>query len=141
MFARVGIQARLNLQTKSKYFDKILKTSDFNTSLFLLGWAPVTQDALGVFLPVMTLKAAGGGAWNAGRYTNPKLEELVQWARVEMNVEKRRALISEIQRIHKEDIGQVPLHEQVIIWGLRDGVEVQPDPRDYVILRFVNVRH
>ena len=140
MMARVGIQARLNLQTKSKHLDKILKRSDFNTSLFMLGWAPVTQDALGVFLPVMALKAEGSGAFNAGRYTNPKVEELVKSARMEMNPEKRRALISEIQRIHKDDIGHIPLHEQLVLWGVRDGVEVQPDARDYVILRFVNVR-
>ncbi|HEY1418447.1 MAG TPA: hypothetical protein VGF41_11090, partial [Myxococcaceae bacterium] len=62
-------------------------------------------------------------------------------ARMEMNPEKRQALISEIQRIHKDDIGHIPLHEQLVLWGVRDGTEVQPDARDYVILRFVNVRH
>ncbi len=107
---------------------------------FLLGFGPVTQDALGTFLPVMTLKAEGGGTWNAGRYSNPKVEQLVELARVEMNPEKRQALISEIQRVHKEDIGHVPLHEQLVIWGVRDGVEVVPDTRDFIVLRFVNIR-
>ena len=58
-----------------------------------------------------------------------------------MNPEKRQALISEVQRIHKEDIGHVPLHEQLVIWGVRDWVDVVPDARDYLVLRFVNVRH
>jgi len=140
MLARVGIQARLNLQTKSKHFDKILKPSNNNTSLYLLGYGTVTHDALGTFLAVMTLKGAGSGFWNAGRYSNPRMEELVQQARVEMDPEKRRALLGEIQRVHKADVGHIPLHQQMILWGVREGVEVNPDQRDMVLLRFVSVR-
>jgi peptide/nickel transport system substrate-binding protein len=139
MLARVGIKATLNLQTKSKWLDKILKKSNYNTSLFLLGWHPVTIDALATFLPVMTLKAEGGGTFNGGRYSNPRLEELLQQARVEMNPGKRLALLSEMQRIHREDIGHIPLHEQMVIWGVRDGVRLKLDPRDHVVLRFVSV--
>ncbi|HET9158737.1 MAG TPA: ABC transporter substrate-binding protein [Myxococcaceae bacterium] len=139
MLARVGIKATLNLQTKSKWLDKILKKSNYNTSLFLLGWHPVTIDALATFLPVMTLKAEGGGTFNAGRYSDPRLEDLLQQARVEMNPEKRLALLSEMQRIHREDVGHIPLHEQMVIWGVRDGVRLKPDPRDHVVLRFVSV--
>jgi len=57
-----------------------------------------------------------------------------------MNPEKRRALMSEVLRIHKEDFGHVPLHEQLVIWGARDTVDVVPDPRDRVQLRFVKMR-
>jgi len=141
MLARVGIQVSLNLQTKSKWLDKILKKSNNNTSLFLLGWFPPTVDAWGTFFPTMTLKVEGGGTFNAGRYSNPRIEDLVQQARVEMNPDKRRHLLSEIQRIHKEDVGHIPLHQQMVIWGVRNGVEVKLDPRDHVILRFVNIRH
>ena len=58
-----------------------------------------------------------------------------------MNSDKRRGLLSEIQRVHREDVGHIPLHEQLVIWGVHDGVEVKLDPRDHVILRFVTVRH
>ena len=140
MLARVGIKVTLNAQTKSKHFDKILRKSNNNTSLFLLGFSPETADAMATFVPTMTMKGEGAGAWNAGRYTNPKVEELVEQIRVEMNQEKRRALMSEVLRIHKEDVGHAPLHEQLIIWGVRDGVEVTPDARDRVQLRFVKMR-
>ena len=95
---------------------------------------------MATFVPTMTMKGEGAGAWNAGRYSNPKVEELVDQIRVEMNQEKRRALMSEVLRIHKEDFGHLPLHEQLIIWGVRDGVEVTPDARDRVQLRFVKMR-
>ena len=48
--------------------------------------------------------------------------------------------MSEVLRIHKEDFGHIPLHEQLIIWGARDTVDVVPDPRDRVQLRYVKMR-
>jgi peptide/nickel transport system substrate-binding protein len=57
-----------------------------------------------------------------------------------MDPEKRRKEIYEALRIHKEDFGHLPLHEQLIIWGARDTVDVVPDPRDRVQLRFVKMR-
>ncbi|HVP60017.1 MAG TPA: ABC transporter substrate-binding protein [Myxococcaceae bacterium] len=140
MLARVGVKVTLNAQTKSKHFDKILKKSNNNTSFFLLGFSPETADAMATLLPVMTMKLEGSGAWNGGRYTNPRVEELVTRIRVEMDPEKRRKLISEALRIHREDFGHLPLHEQLVIWGARDAVEVVPDPRDRVQLRFVKMR-
>jgi peptide/nickel transport system substrate-binding protein len=86
------------------------------------------------------MKGEGSGAWNGGRYTNPRIEELIGQIRVEMDPEKRRKQISEVLRIHKEDFGHLTLHEQLVIWGAREGVEVVPDPRDRVQLRFVKMR-
>jgi peptide/nickel transport system substrate-binding protein len=140
MFARIGVKVTLNAQTKSKHFDKILKASNNNTSLFLLGFSPETADAMATILPVLSMKAPGSGAWNGGRYSNPKIEELVTKIRVEMNPETRRSLIGEVLRIHKEDFGHLPLHEQLVMWGVRDGVEVTPDARDRVQLRFAKMR-
>ena len=140
MLARVGVKVTPNFQTKSKHFDKILKASSNNTSFFLLGFSPETADAMATLLPVMTMKLDGSGAWNGGRYSNPKVEELVSQIRVEMDLEKRRKQIFEALRIHKEDFGHLPLHEQLIIWGARDTVDVVPDPRDRVQLRFVKMR-
>jgi peptide/nickel transport system substrate-binding protein len=140
MLARVGIKVTLNAQTKSKWLDKILKKSNNNTSFFLLGWSPTSLEASMVFLPVILMKGEGAGTFNAGRYNNPKVEELMAQARVEMNPDKRRKLISDAIRAHKEDVGHIPLHEQMVVWGVREGVEVNPDPRDSVILRFVSMR-
>jgi len=140
MMARSGIKVTLNAQTKSRHFDKILRKSNNNTSFFLLGFSPEIGDAMATILPVMTMTLEGSGAWNAGRYSNPRVEELAKQIRVEMNPEKRRALMSEALRIHKEDFGHVPLHEQLVIWGARDTVDVVPDPRDRVQLRFVKMR-
>ena len=140
MLGRVGIRVTLNAQTKSKHFDKVLRKSNNNTSFHLLGWQPLNLDAMSTLVSLLVLDMPGSGVWNTGRYHNPRFEELASAARVEMNPERRQKLISEALRIQKEEIASIPLFESMVVWGVRDGVEVNPDPRDQVILRFVSVR-
>jgi peptide/nickel transport system substrate-binding protein len=140
MLGRVGIRVTINAQTKSKWLDKILKKSNNNTSFHLLGWGPVNIDAMSTFLSVMTLDQPGSGTFNAGRYHDPRFEQLVAAARVEVTPEKRKTLISEALRVHRDDVGHIPLYETMVVWGVRDGVDVHLDARDFVLLRFVAVR-
>ena len=45
----------------------------------------------------------------------------------EGDVDRQRALIGEVMRIYHDDVIHVPLHQQWIAWGLRDGIDaVQP---------------
>src|SRR5258708_19400285 len=46
---------------------------------------------------------------NRGRYRNPKVDELTDAIRVEMNQPKRKALTSEVQKILAEDLSYIPL--------------------------------
>ena len=140
MLARVGVRLTVNSMNKSKFNDKILKKSNNNTTFFFSGWGSVAFDASMTLLPLALMKGEGAGTWNAGRYSNPRVEELMTQARVEMNPERRRKLISDAIRTHKEDVGHIPLYEPMVLWAVRDGVEVNLDPRDYVLLRFVSIR-
>ncbi len=52
---------------------------------------------------------------NRGRYRNPKVDELTDAIRVEMNQPKRKALTSEVQKIVAEDLPYIPLwHADVV---------------------------
>jgi peptide/nickel transport system substrate-binding protein len=137
MLGRVGIRVALNAQTKAKHLEK---ARSHNSSFHLMGWSPVNLDAMSTFVSLLVLDMPAGGVWNSGRYHNPRFEELASAARVEMDPAKRQKLISEAMRIQKEEIACIPLFESMVVWGVRDGVEVNPDPRDQVILRFVSVR-
>ena len=44
MLARIGVKVNLNAQTRAKYFAKIIGPR-YNTSFYLLGWTPATDDA------------------------------------------------------------------------------------------------
>jgi len=136
MLARIGIDATLNAQTKSLHFNHI---KDHNSSFFMLGWTPGSYDAYNPLQNLMTLDGAGQGAWNAGQYTNPRVEELTDQIAATVDEDERNALIREAFQIHKDDVGHVPLHQQALAWGLRtDTVEsVVQRPFNDVDLRTV----
>ena len=72
MLKRIGIDVKLNAQTKSLHFQKIGRKEQWNTSLFLLGWTPGSYDAHNPLLQLMSLDDEGRGTWNCGRCTNPR---------------------------------------------------------------------
>ena len=113
--------ATLNAQTKSLHFNKI---RDHDTSFFMLGWTPGSYDAYNPLQNLMTLDGEGQGAWNSGRYTNPRVEELTDEIAQTIDEEKRSELLREAFQIHKDEVGHVPLHQQALAWGYRsDTVE------------------
>ena len=138
MLKRIGIDAKLNAQTKSLHFQKIGRKEQWNTSFFMLGWTPGSYDAHNPLLQLMSLDGEGQGTWNCGRYTNERVEELTDLIASETDQEKRNAMIREAYQIHKDEVGHIPLHQQALAWGVRDTVqEVKQRPQNDVDLRYV----
>jgi peptide/nickel transport system substrate-binding protein len=65
------------------------------------------------------------GAWNPGGYSNAAIDELTETVAVELDLEKREAMMVEALRLAKEDTALVPLHQQPLAWAVRDGVELK----------------
>jgi len=122
MLARLGIKASLHAQTKSKFFQKL---HAFQTSMYLMSWQPGTADLQEVLFMVATTGAPRSGTWNAGRYSHPRVEQLAVSMTTEMDRAKRQRLMSEAQRLLQEDVAFVPLHQQMVTWAVRDGVEMK----------------
>ena len=138
MLKRIGIDAKLNAQTKSLHFEKISRKQDYNTSFYMLGWTPGSLDAHNPLLQLMTLDGEGQGTWNSGRYSNPRIEELTDLIGSEIDVDKRNAMIREAFKIHQDEVGHIPLHQQALAWGIGDKVkEVKQRPNNDVDLRYV----
>ncbi len=139
MLERIGIDVTLNAQTKSLHFNKIGLPEGNNTSFYMLGWTPGTYDAYNALQNLMTMDGEAQGIWDSGRYSNPKVEELTDQIAVEIDPDKRAALIHEAFQIHKDDVGHLPLHQQALAWGVRtDTVEsVIQRPQNDVDLRTV----
>jgi peptide/nickel transport system substrate-binding protein len=138
MLKRIGIDAKLNAQTKSLHFEKIGRKQGYNTSFYMLGWTPGSYDVHNPLVQLMSLDGEGQGTWNGGRYTNPRLEELTDLIGSEMDVDKRNTMIREAFKIHHNDVGHIPLHQQALAWGVGKRVkEVKQRPQDDVDLRYV----
>src|SRR6266550_3636405 len=64
----------------------------------------------------------GDGDYNYGRYTNPKLDELIAKIKVDMSPDLRLKEIRDALAAHNAEINHLPLHRQVIPWATRSNV-------------------
>jgi peptide/nickel transport system substrate-binding protein len=140
MLAQIGITVNLNAQTRAKYFAKILGPAH-NTSFYMLGWTPITGDAHDSLLNLLASRGpASHGLFNVGGYSNARVDELVDAIRGELDPDKRTSMIHEALRIHKEEFGHIPLHQQTVVWAVRDNVELVQQPDNFFPLRFVTMK-
>jgi peptide/nickel transport system substrate-binding protein len=116
--ARVGVKINLEAETKGTYFPKILRR---DTSFYMLGWTASTVDAHNVLNPIMPdAGRQGRGQFNLGAYCNPKVDELTNAVPPRPTEAKRNAMIKEAMKIHQDDVGHLPLHQQALNWGCQE---------------------
>jgi peptide/nickel transport system substrate-binding protein len=137
MLEKVGIKASLVTSPSSVFFPKL---SQATGTLVEFGWS-ATPDAWNIFQSlVRTNDGLAAGAFNAGRYTNPKLDTLIDGLRIEPNLAKRRAMVQEALRIVQADLPLVPLYRRKHNWVMRPNVEAVQWPNDVLELRWVSIR-
>ncbi len=139
MLAKIGIKANLLAQTRAKYFGKI-NAPKYDTSFYLLGWTPGTQDALDMIKALCMTRKDKNGVFNVGGYSNPDLDALAGQIQVELNNDKRNTLVSQALKLIKDDYAYTPLHQQIVVWATRDNVEVVPAGNNAFQLRFVKMK-
>ncbi|MEM1345305.1 MAG: ABC transporter substrate-binding protein [Pseudomonadota bacterium] len=137
--ARVGIKVDLNAQPKSKYFAKVSPQNGNDTSFYLLGWTPGTIDSHNILFNLLSSfdTEKNTGQFNYGRYSNARIDALTEMVQVETDPAKRQEMINEAFEIVREETGYLPLHQQPLSWGMRDGIEVVQRPDN--VLDFRNV--
>ncbi|WP_426959057.1 ABC transporter substrate-binding protein [Muricoccus radiodurans] len=140
MLARIGVRVTLNAQTRARYFAEILAPR-YQTSFYLLGWTPTTYDAHNTFFNIMASRDASRqrGVFNSGGWSNPEFDRIVDQIAVETNPARRQELINQANRIHIEDVGHIPLHQQTVVWAARSNITLQQMADNYFPLRYVRV--
>ena len=135
--SKIGVKVNLEAETKGTYFPKVLSR---NTSFYMLGWTSSTGDAHNVLYPIMSSPGDGGrGQFNLGAYSNPKVDDLTTKLASEIDQTKRDAMIREAIKIHQDDVGHLPLHQQALSWGSKKSVEVVQYPDNYMPWKFIKV--
>jgi peptide/nickel transport system substrate-binding protein len=138
MLDRIGVKVNLAAETKGTYFPKILSR---NTSFYMLGWTPGSYDSHNPLFAVMSTPGAGGqGQFNLGSYSNARIDELTKAIAIETDVMKRNAMIAEAMKIHQDDFGHVPLHQQTLAWAMKKNVDLVQLADNYMFLKWVSVK-
>jgi peptide/nickel transport system substrate-binding protein len=136
MLAQVGMRVSFQPSPSSIFFPKITQAT---SSFFEFGWTPST-DPWAMFNNVIrTFDLAGSGAFNGGRYSNPKLDALIDAIRVEPDIAKRRAMTGDALRMMHADLPLVPLYRRKLTWVMRPNIDVVQWPSDVLELRWVRI--
>jgi len=116
------------------------KVTKGDSSLFVIGWQPITADAEGVLVPLAHSKnPQGDGQYNNGGYDNPKVDAAIDAARVAPLGEKRTKLLAEAMTVLEADAAFIPLSYRNIVWAMNRKVKTPVMPNDALDLRFVTI--
>lgn len=137
MWAKIGVKAHLNSQTKSKHFDKVFTGT---CDIYMYGWATLPMlDSYSVLSALLHTPGGVYGAWNPGGYSNPKIDELTEKVAVELDQAKRNSMMTEALVIAKDDMAILPLHQQPLAWATSDKVKIKVTPDNKPRLWYVTM--
>ena len=123
LLTRIGIQTRVEAAPMSAFLGRVRKEE---ISFALLGWGSFAAD-LSLRSLVATPNADKGyGAWNWGRYNNPKVEKLMEQALGSVDRSKRETLARDASAMAMQDLAFIPLHHQVVSWAMRANLAYVP---------------
>jgi peptide/nickel transport system substrate-binding protein len=127
MLGQIGITVNLNAQSKALHFPLIQNgTTDF----YLLGWGVPTYDSEYVFNFLVHTKEGDRGSWNPTGFSDPELDAKIVSLASETDLEARNATIAEIWDVVQEEQLYIPLHHQVLNWGMTESVGTEVSPED-----------
>ncbi|MES2562153.1 MAG: ABC transporter substrate-binding protein [Pseudomonadota bacterium] len=125
MLSRIGIAAKVETLPSAVYFSRANKL-DF--SMMLVGWGSDTAEASSPLKALLATYSAdkGLGQANRGRYSNSKMDALLQQALATVDDARRENLLQQATQVAMSDLGIVPLYHQESIWAARKGVVYTP---------------
>ncbi|MEM7059130.1 MAG: ABC transporter substrate-binding protein [Pseudomonadota bacterium] len=127
MMAQIGIKVNLDAKPKAQHFPLI---SNYETDFYMLGWGVPTYDSEYIFNFLVHSKGEKYGSWNGTRYSNPDLDAKIESLASETNLDKRNNDIAAIWSQVQEDVLYLPIHHQVLNWGMKSNVDTVVAPDD-----------
>ena len=137
MLTQVGIRTTLRSSPTNQFFPKL---SQATASFVEYGWTPTSEAWSTLNGLFRTWDPQGGGTFNAGRYSNPALDVLIDAVRTEPDLVKRRARVGVALRLIHDDLPYIPLYRRKLNWAMAKNVQVVQWPNDAVELRWVRRR-
>ena len=137
MLTQVGIRATLRSSPTNQFFPKL---SQATASLIEFGWTPNPDAWASLNGLFRSWDKSGLGTFNAGRYSNPKLDALIDSMRNEPDLTRRRALVAVALRLIGDELPFVPLFRRTVTWAMQKKVQAVQWPNDTIELRWVRVQ-
>jgi peptide/nickel transport system substrate-binding protein len=137
MWARVGVKAKLRTMPLVTYFPMIQR---YEASIYMLGWGVPTFDALySLQSLVRTVGTGGDGNYNVGRYSDTRMDYIVDRIKTETDAPVRARFLTEGLQRSNDTVSHIPLHNQIIPWAMRKNIDVVHRADNRIDWRLVKV--
>eukprot|EP01041_Mallomonas_annulata_P032949 gene32949-55510_t len=137
MWAKVGVKAKLRTLPLVTYFPMIQR---YEASIYMLGWGVPTFDALySLQSLVRSLGTGGDGNYNVGRYSNARMDYIVDRVKTETDLPVRNRLLTEGLQLQNDTVANIPLHNQMLAWAMKKNVELVQRPDNRIDWRLIKL--
>jgi ABC-type transport system substrate-binding protein len=109
---QVGIDVELDIFEWATTFT-MMREGSFPYHLFSFGWLTTTADADYTMFSNYHSEELPPESWNSWRYANERVDELLEQARVSVDIDEREALYAEVQEILAEELPNVPIYNTI----------------------------
>ena len=136
MLGQIGIKVNLVAQSKAQHFPLI---SNRETDFYMLGWGVPTFDSEYIFNFLVHTTDDTYGSWNGTRYSNPELDAKIRSLASETDIDTRNALIGEIWSVVQDAVIYIPIHHQVLNWGMTSNIDFPVQPEDQPHFKYLTL--
>jgi peptide/nickel transport system substrate-binding protein len=136
MLAKIGIKVNLVAQPRGPHFTLIQKTPP-ETEFYMVGWGVPTYDSHYIFSFLYQTRSGSEGSWNATRYSNADMDNAIRSLSSEIDVAKRNAAIARIWSTVAGETIYIPLHHQMLAYGMKRDLDIPVSPDNTVFIKFV----
>jgi peptide/nickel transport system substrate-binding protein len=136
MLAKIGIKVNLVAQPRGPHFTLIQKTPP-ETEFYMVGWGVPTYDSHYIFSFLYQTRGGSEGSWNATRYSNAEMDAAIRSLTSEVDIGKRNATIARIWNVVHGETIYIPLHHQMLAYGMKKDLDIPVSPENTVFMKFV----
>jgi peptide/nickel transport system substrate-binding protein len=137
MFGQIGITVNLDAKPTAQLVPLI---SSGGTYFYLLGWGVTTYDSEYIFNFLVHTRGEERGSWNGTGYSNPDLDAKIVSLASETDLDKRNATIAEIWNTVQDEVLYLPIHHQVLNWGMKENVGIEVSPEDDPKMKYFTMK-
>ena len=137
MLGQIGVTVNLDAKPKAQHFPLI---TDGKTDFYMLGWGVPTYDSEYVFNFLVHGREAEIGTWNGTGYDNDDLDAKIKSLASNTDLDARNTDIADIWRVVQDEALYIPIHHQVLNWGMAEKVGIEVDPEDQPKVKYFTMK-
>ena len=137
MLGQIGIKVNLDAKPKAQHFPLI---TEGKTDFYMLGWGVPTYDSEYIFNFLVHGRESDIGTWNGTGFVDADLNGKIKSLASNTDLAARNADIADIWRVVQDKQLYIPIHHQVLNWGMSEKVGIEVDPEDQPKVKYFTMK-